>query len=89
LDQETDVYLLSSDEARYGVHPSVDFLSGKKPVSNFDGASDQLAAESAMVVVTSPMRAEELRAWARQHPGGKLHFEYDCGQIILLAYQLP
>jgi len=89
LDRETTVYLLSSDEARYGVHRSVDFLSGDKPVTNFDGAIAQLSVTPAMVVVTSPTRADELRDWAGQHPGGKLHFEYDCGRIMLLAYQLP
>jgi hypothetical protein len=89
LDRESTVYLLSSDEARYGPHRSVEFLSRKMPVTNVDGPASETKTGPNTVIVTSPLRAEELRDWAKANPGGKLHYEYDCDKLILLAYQMP
>jgi predicted membrane-bound mannosyltransferase len=89
LDRETTVYLLSSQEARYGVHRSVDFLSKGMPVTNVEGPVSDIVKDPNTVVVTSPARADELRAWARANPGGSLHYEYDCDKLILVAYHLP
>lgn len=89
LDREATVYLLSSDEARYGPHRSVEFLSEQMPVTNVDGPAHEATTGPNTVIATSPLRAEELRAWAQANPGGKLHYEYDCDKLILLAYQMP
>jgi hypothetical protein len=89
LDRESTVYLLSNDEVRYGPHRSVEFLSRKMPVTNVDGPASETKTGPNTVIVTFPLRADELRDWAKANPGGKLHYEYDCDKLILLAYQMP
>ncbi len=89
LDRETTVYLLSNDGLRYGTHPSVDFLSKSLPVKNVDGPAANIRPDIDTVVIAISPRAEELREWTRSNPGGKLHQEFDCGNLMLLAYQLP
>jgi hypothetical protein len=68
---------------------SVDFLSRNLPVQNVPGPASDLQPEVNLTVIAIPPRADELRAWARDHPGGNLHVEYDCDQLMLLAYHLP
>jgi 4-amino-4-deoxy-L-arabinose transferase-like glycosyltransferase len=87
LNPEADVYLLSDNELRYGTHSSVDFLSGNRPVTNWTAPIDQLKLTPDAVVVAGPTRADELRGWANAQPAGHLVQEYDCTQIMLLAYQ--
>jgi hypothetical protein len=41
------------------------------------------------VIVANPQRIPELEAWARAHPGGELHYQYDCQRMIMLSYQIP
>ena len=89
VDRESSVYLLSSYEARYGVHLSIDFLSKSKRVENVDGPPSDIPLGPNVIVITSPARANELRDWARANPGGELHYEYDCENLILLSYRLP
>ncbi len=89
LDRETTVYLLSSEGLRYGTHPSVDFLSKSLPVKNVDGPVTDIRPDIDTVVIAISSRAEELREWTRSNPGGKLHQEFDCGNLMLLAYELP
>jgi len=89
LDREAAVYLLSSEELRYGTHSSVDFLSKSLPVTNIDGpVADVQPGVDTAVIAIGP-RADELRQWASTHPGGKLHQEFDCGKLMLSAYWLP
>jgi 4-amino-4-deoxy-L-arabinose transferase-like glycosyltransferase len=89
LDRHTTVYLLSDDNYRYGTHMSVDFLSSELPVKNFPDPASEIQPDPPFVVVAPPTRTGDLRAWSRDHPGGQLTSDYDCGQLILLAYQLP
>lgn len=89
LDRETAVYLLSDPELRYGTHMSVDYLSKSLPVTNVDGAMAEIQPEANTAIVAIPARADELRQWTRDFPGGKLHQEFDCGKLILTAYWLP
>jgi 4-amino-4-deoxy-L-arabinose transferase-like glycosyltransferase len=89
LDRETTVYLLSNEGLRYGTHPSVDFLSKSLPVKNVDGPVTDIQPDIDTVVIATSPRADELREWTRNNPGGKLHQEFDCGNLMLLAYQLP
>ena len=87
LKPETTVYLLSSDSLRYGTHLSVDFLGGGIPVINYPDPVTTLRPEADTVIVAIPDRVNELRDWTRDHPGGSLHYEYDCGQLMLAAYK--
>jgi hypothetical protein len=89
LDRETKVYLLSDDVFRYGTHSSADFLSRNLPVTNWKAGVNDLKPGASMVVIAPPSRADELRDWADDHPGGKLHREYDCERLMLLAYLFP
>jgi hypothetical protein len=89
LDREATVYLLSNEGLRYGTHPSVDFLSKSLPVKNVDGPVTDIQPGIGTTVIAINLRADELREWTRSNPGGKLHQEFDCGNLMLLAYQLP
>ncbi len=88
-DKEVDIYLLSNDIFQYGSHGSVDFLTQSRFIQNHPDSIDTLQPISGEIIIASPSRIIELRAWIRQHPGGKLHAEYDCESIILLSYQMP
>ena len=88
LDNENRVYLLSNDIYFHGSHPATFFLS-LRPVINFTDPVDSLDAVSGETIIAPPDRIEELEAWARQHPGGQIHYEYDCDTTILLSYRVP
>ncbi|MBL8098249.1 MAG: glycosyltransferase family 39 protein [Anaerolineales bacterium] len=88
IDNENRVYMLSDDYYFHGSHPSTLFLS-LRPVINFSDPADTLDAVSGETIIAPPSRIEELEAWARAHPGGQLHYEYDCTTTILLSYQVP
>jgi 4-amino-4-deoxy-L-arabinose transferase-like glycosyltransferase len=89
VDREAEVYLLSDDVVQYGTHPSVDFLSRKLPVTNVPESVNTLRPEPNSVIIATAARADELRAWARANPGGQLERQYDCEQLMLVAYVLP
>ncbi|HEY4720464.1 MAG TPA: glycosyltransferase family 39 protein [Anaerolineae bacterium] len=89
LDRETSVYLLSTEEIRYGTHLSVDFLSRGLPVTNIPGPAAGIRLDPDTVVIAGPTRMGELRDWTLDHPGGTLHYEFDCEQPMLLSYHLP
>jgi hypothetical protein len=89
LPRETTVYLLSDDIYRYGTHLSVEFLGGKRVITNFNSKIETLKPVSNEIIIASPNRLEELRAWIRTQPGGKLDYRYDCEKLILLSYQVP
>ncbi len=88
-ERETDIYLLSNDTFQYGSHGSVDFLTQNRHIQNYPNPVETLQAVSGAIIIASPDRIDELRAWIRKHPGGKLHAEYDCQKTILLSYQMP
>lgn len=89
IESEASVYLLSDDVYFYGSHASTDFLSGRRELINVLAPAETLELVSGETVIATPKRIAELAAWARLHPGGKLHYRYDCDQAILLAYQIP
>ena len=89
IDNELSVYLLSDDLFFYGSHASTDFLSGRRKITNFPDLIDLLNPVSGETIIASPTRIDELKVWARAHPGGQLHYRYDCDNTILLAYQAP
>ncbi len=87
--REANVYLLSDDTFSYGGNPTVDFLSNQRPLSNFPDPVDALEPLAGTIVIANPNRIDELAAWARAHPGGELHLEFDCKNQIMLIYQIP
>ena len=89
IDNELSVYLLSDDLFFYGSHASTDFLSGRRKITNFPDLIDLLNPVSGETIIANPARIAELEVWARAHPGGQLHYRYDCDNTILLAYQVP
>jgi 4-amino-4-deoxy-L-arabinose transferase-like glycosyltransferase len=89
LDRETDTYLLSNEVYRYGTHLSVDFLSDNHPMTNVMEPVDTLPVKPDQAIIAVPDRIGELKAWADNHPGGVLHYEYDCEETILLGYRFP
>jgi hypothetical protein len=89
LDKEVNIVLLSNDVFSYGSHASVDFLSQKRQITNFRDPLDTLVPVPSEIIVANPDRIAELRTWVQNHPGGQLHYEYDCTKIFLLAYQVP
>lgn len=82
-------YLLSTEFLRYGTHISVDFLSQKKPIENWDAPLDTLTSPSGALIIAPALRVEELRAWTATHPGGTWQSAYDCGAPMLFAYRVP
>ena len=92
VDRETHTYLLSDINYIFGTHLSVYFLNGKGEnyfVSNIPSPVDELEVRPDEIIIASPDRIDELRAWADSHPGGTLQYQYDCGERILLTYQIP
>ena len=89
IDSEKQVYLLSDNIFINGTHPSSFFLSKSRQILNYSDPISQLNPVSGEVVIAPPSRLEELEEWARAHPGGDLHYKYDCTDPILLMYQIP
>lgn len=87
--RENTTYLLSDGAYFYGSHQSVDFLSNRHPIINIPDPVDTLQAKPNETIIAVPSRVTELRAWADNHPGGDLHYAYDCDDIVLLAYKFP
>jgi hypothetical protein len=89
IDKETAAYLLRDNVYFYGSHQSVDFLGNRHLIINVPESVDTLQVKPDETIIAVPSRIVELRTWADNHPGGKLHYEYDCQQTVLLAYQFP
>ena len=89
ISKENETFLLRDDTYFYGSHQSVEFLSGHRLITNVPEAVDTLQAKPRETIIASPNRIVELRTWADSHPGGEIHYEYDCDQTILMAYQFP
>jgi hypothetical protein len=89
ISNEASVYLLSDEFFFYGSHASADFLGQGRVITNIPGPVETLNPVSGETVIAVPSRIAELEAWARTHPGGDLHYQHDCKNIILLAYQVP
>jgi len=87
--QDTPTYLLSTEFLRYGTHISVDFLSRKKTIENWDAPVETLNSPSGALIIAPAPRLEELRSWTATHPGGTWQSEYDCGTPMLFAYYMP
>lgn len=89
IDSELKVYMLSDDLYIHGTHPSTILLSRNRPVINFSEPVANLDVISGETIIAPPPRIEELENWIRTHPGGQVHYEYDCETTILLSYRVP
>jgi 4-amino-4-deoxy-L-arabinose transferase-like glycosyltransferase len=87
--REEDVFLLSNDLYFYGSHASVDFLSDNHPITNVKDPIDNIALSKGDIIIAPLDRMEELVTWSRSHPGGELHYQFDCKKPILLSLQVP
>lgn len=87
--KEGNIYLLSDATFFYGSHASVDFLTQGRAIVNVPDPIDTLQAVSGETIIASPPRIDELLQWTRANPGGDLHYQRDCSNIILLAYRMP
>ncbi len=86
---DLQVYLLSDDIYYYGNHPSAYFLSESREITNFPDSIDQINPVFGETIIASPNRIMELAEWARAHPGGDLHYRYDCDTTMMLVYRVP
>ena len=86
---EAPIYLLSTNIYYYGTHFSASYLSGNREVINVPEPIDTRDFVSGEVIIASPDRIPELQAWVHLHPGGQLTNQYDCGNLILMAYRMP
>lgn len=85
-------YLLGYPRIWYGIHPSVDYLSGKIPIMDI---KEPLAAPRAFasqngnaIFFFTPDRESELQ-WVKQSmPGGQVRQIYDCGKLMLTIYRV-
>ena len=73
----------------YGNHPSAFFLSRSRDITNFSDPVNQLNPVFGETIIAPPSRVQELAEWARAHPGGELHYRYDCNTTMLLVYTVP
>lgn len=89
VNRHATVYLLSNEVFYYGIHSSIDFLSGGRPVNNWPDPLTTLTPLPQTVVVAIPSRVTELQEWAAQYPGGQFREQYDCENLMLVAYELP
>ncbi len=89
IDNELPVYLLSNSSYFYGSHGSTDYLSERRMITNFPDPIDMLNPVHGETIIANPERIPELEDWARVHPGGELHYQYDCSNTILLSYRVP
>jgi hypothetical protein len=93
LDQDTRAYLFTDKSVEAGTHPSLDFLSGGKMVSNL---YEPINAATVMTLDTTPpvafvavsSRQSDVSVIEAAHPGGKLEPVYDCGRQVFTAYYL-
>jgi hypothetical protein len=89
VDKDSTIYLLRDENFFYGSHPSVDFLSGGRMITNYEGPMDSYQVTYGETIIATPNRIEELLAWAQIHPGGELTSINDCEQVILVSYKIP
>ncbi|MHB0869054.1 MAG: glycosyltransferase family 39 protein [Chloroflexota bacterium] len=94
LDRDYKGYLFGAPVILYGIHPSVDFLSGRLPMQN---VNEPLRAEPAFVdrnrsavFLFIPQREPELSLVQRYFPGGTRRELYDQGRkLVMIVYEVP
>jgi hypothetical protein len=85
-------YLLGYPRTWYGIHPSVDYLSGKNPITDIKqpltGPTAFASQDGRAIFFFTSDREHELD-WVKQSmPGGEVRRIYDCGSLILTIYRV-
>ena len=85
LDRDYRAYLFGAPIIIYGIHPSVDFLSGKLPVQNviepLRGERTFVDRGHSAVFIFVSLRIQELEIVQRDFPGGTTRELRDTGRI--------
>jgi hypothetical protein len=98
LDRGYTAYFYGGTRHAYGTHPGGDFLSRRLPVQNMDdpfkpsfadGPPDLPNPGAGATFLAVPERAAELAKVEARYPGGRRQEIADCGQVVLLVYELP
>jgi len=85
-------YLFGYPRIWYGIHPSVDYLSGRIPITDIKeplkAPTSLLKAGESGIFFFTPEREKELTFIQQAHPGGQVRRIYDCKQLMLTIYQV-
>jgi hypothetical protein len=84
-------FLLGYPRIWYGIHPSVDFLSGSIPITDIKdpqvGAPEFVDKSREAIFFSTPDRDDELVSVARYLPGGQMYRILDCRTPMLTVYK--
>jgi hypothetical protein len=85
-------YLFGYPRIWYGIHPSVDYLSGRIPIADIkeplNAPANLLKPDQNGIFFFTPEREKELTFVQQAHPGGQVRQIYDCKQLMLTIYQV-
>ncbi|MCU0503586.1 MAG: glycosyltransferase family 39 protein [Anaerolineae bacterium] len=85
-------YLFGYPRIWYGIHPSVDYLSGRIPITDIKeplrAPTNLLKPGENGIFFFTPEREKELTFVQQAQPGGQVRQIYDCKQLMLTVYQV-
>ncbi len=81
-------YLLGDNIFYYGIHPSLDYLSGSLPVTNLPQPFVGPGAHGSTLFIIVPSREYELATVRQFAPDGTSTRVTDCGRLMFLAYRV-
>ena len=85
-------YLFGYPRIWYGIHPSVDYLSGRIPITDIKeplkAPTSLLREGESGIFFFTPEREKELTFVQQAHSGGQVRQVYDCKQLMLTIYQV-
>jgi 4-amino-4-deoxy-L-arabinose transferase-like glycosyltransferase len=89
---EYKAYLLGYPRIWYGIHPSVDYLSGGNPITDIkdplSGPPTFVEPGSKAIFFFTPEREGEMAAVMAYLPGGTVRHIYDCDVLMMTIYQV-
>jgi 4-amino-4-deoxy-L-arabinose transferase-like glycosyltransferase len=89
---EYKAYLFGYPRIWYGIHPSVDYLSGGNPITDIKdpltGPPTFVQPGSKAIFFFTPEREGEMAAVMEYLPGGKVTRIYDCNVLMMTIYQV-
>jgi hypothetical protein len=91
LDPVAQAYLLTDGRVIAGTHPSLDFLSGRIPVTNVDGPltdESEFDVSRPTAFVTVESRIPDLGELAHRYPGGTWSRALDCNLVVFVSYRV-
>jgi len=85
-------YLFGYPRIWYGIHPSVDYLSGRIPITDIkeplNAPANLLKSGQNGIFFFTPEREKELTFVQVAYPGGQVRRIDDCKQLMLTIYQV-